>query len=598
MARKIVKSKVKDLFTPSRLQSAINYARKHPEETFSAISRRFEVDRTTLRRRVQGTQQARDIAHQHQQLFSPGEELSIVEWCEEMDRVGFPVTHDLITQMAQSILNKRPEHEHHTLGDRWSHRFLARNPQLESKFAYYQEKSRQYSSSNEIAQIAFYRLLRNTMRRLEIKECHVWNCDEKGIIMGKLSGKEKVIVRAGTKRPTLLTDASREFVSTLETINITEEVLPPFIVWQGKTHRRGMYRWGGVHERDATFTATPSGYMDDEAGFEYILEHFDSHTRPKAVRSWRLLIVDGHSSHIYWRVIQYALSRNIQMICLPPHSTHIMQPLDVGCFGVLAKAYKKHLRAWMLKNPTTRFNKEHFWEVLSQARDNTYTVETIQSAFKASGCWPINPWMSAPLLNKNTSGSSKTPPKPDATNTFTSISTPHKLKTLANQLQKRLTNEEDHQLLQQFSELSLGKLATYRDIKPAATTLMQLRSGAQIEPKDLRYVGKGRLLTRKEVNRGIEKLIKRKEDEQEVALKKKQPSRAQKGASSLQKAPTKAKGPRGKTTKPATNLPPVPPKTPTPSPPASPVPRQYEDSFLLPYIAPLGLNSPQAPQES
>jgi len=51
------------------------------------------------------------------------------------------------------------------------------------------------------------------------------------------------------------------------------------------------------------------------------------------------LIVDGHASHIAYLVIDYARTQDIHMICLPSKSTHLLQPLDVGCFGILQKTY-------------------------------------------------------------------------------------------------------------------------------------------------------------------------------------------------------------------------------------------------------------------
>jgi hypothetical protein len=32
---------------------------------------------------------------------------------------------------------------------------------------------------------------------------------------------------------------------------------------------------------------------------------------------------------------QYAIEHKIQLFALPPHLSHILQPLDVGCFQLL-----------------------------------------------------------------------------------------------------------------------------------------------------------------------------------------------------------------------------------------------------------------------
>ena len=43
-----------------------------------------------------------------------------------------------------------------------------------------------------------------------------------------------------------------------------------------------------------------------------------------------LLVIDGHVSHITIDVIEYARLNEIHLLCLPSHTSHILQPLDVG----------------------------------------------------------------------------------------------------------------------------------------------------------------------------------------------------------------------------------------------------------------------------
>ena len=121
-------------------------------------------------------------------------------------------------------------------------------------------------------------------------------------------------------------------------------MIPPFIIWSNKVHTTGFYGKDGVHREDAIFAISPKEYMNDELGLQYIVKHFDPHTTPISITNqstpWRLLIVDGHSSHVGYQVVEAALDHGIQLYCLPPHSTHIMQPLNVTCFAPLLKHTK------------------------------------------------------------------------------------------------------------------------------------------------------------------------------------------------------------------------------------------------------------------
>ena len=91
--------------------------------------------------------------------------------------------------------------------------------------------------------------------------------------------------------------------------------------------------------------------MDDDLGLGYISKHFDPYTTPENADDWRMLIVDGHSSHTAYPVVEYGLDHRIVLYCLPPHSTHLMQPLDVAYFGPLARAYRTALQDYIYEHP-------------------------------------------------------------------------------------------------------------------------------------------------------------------------------------------------------------------------------------------------------
>jgi hypothetical protein len=45
---------------------------------------------------------------------------------------------------------------------------------------------------------------------------------------------------------------------------------------------------------------------------------------------YRLLILDGHSSHLTPQFDEICSQNNIIPICMPAHSSHLLQPLDIG----------------------------------------------------------------------------------------------------------------------------------------------------------------------------------------------------------------------------------------------------------------------------
>ena len=302
------------------------------------------------------------------------------------------------------------------------------------------------------------------------------------------------IVRASTKKGAVaMTEGSREFCTVLETVSAAGRVIPPFIVWGSKTHRDTYYKQKDQDpdERlgDATFAVLESGYMDDELGYYYISKHFERHTQRPEKRP-RILIVDGHSSHICWPVIQHALNHHTHVIQLPSKSTHLLQPLDVGCFALLQAAYERHLRAWLLDNPLSVIRKVDFLGLLYKARKDTYEPDTVRKAWKSAHCWPIDLDLArdVPLVPKLESEVQKQTSADYATTL--SADTPLLIRKLASDAEQAIFgkgkgkgkgNANDvpiaHELFHSVIDTAVAKLMHYRDIAPRATTINKLRNG-------------------------------------------------------------------------------------------------------------------------
>ena len=70
-------------------------------------------------------------------------------------------------------------------------------------------------------------------------------------------------------------------------------------------------------------------------GLQWLRQVFEAETREKANGNLSLLICDEHDSHITSSWIAHCMKNNIIFMVLPPHSSHLTQPLDVGVFGPL-----------------------------------------------------------------------------------------------------------------------------------------------------------------------------------------------------------------------------------------------------------------------
>jgi hypothetical protein len=79
----------------------------------------------------------------------------------------------------------------------------------------------------------------------------------------------------------------------------------------------------------------------------WLKQVFDRRTKAKAGSEYRLLILDGHGSHLTIDFLKYCDDSKILLAVYPPHATHTLQPLDVSLFEPLATAYSAQIASFM-----------------------------------------------------------------------------------------------------------------------------------------------------------------------------------------------------------------------------------------------------------
>ena len=103
-----------------------------------------------------------------------------------------------------------------------------------------------------------------------------------------------------------------------------------------------------------------------------------------------LLLLDGHSSHFEPQSIQFAKENGIFTFCLPPHTMHDCQPLDVGLFGPLKRHWQQECHKFYQKHPSLVISKLNFYLVFRQDWRNAVSPANICGGFKKAGVFPYN----------------------------------------------------------------------------------------------------------------------------------------------------------------------------------------------------------------
>jgi hypothetical protein len=136
-------------------------------------------------------------------------------------------------------------------------------------------------------------------------------------------------------------------------------------------------------------TLSENGWTTNTIGFEWI-QHFDKHTKGRTTGTYRLLVLDGHESYISVEFQQYCQENHIITLCMPPHSSHILQPLDVSCFSPLKASYGKQIES-LVRLRINHITKLEFLPAFKEAFQAAFSEQNIRSGFRATGLVPYDP---------------------------------------------------------------------------------------------------------------------------------------------------------------------------------------------------------------
>ncbi|SCO92506.1 uncharacterized protein FRV6_16634 [Fusarium oxysporum] len=273
------------------------------------------------------------------------------------------------------------------VGKRWASNFVKRHKELKTRFFRKYDYQRAKCEDPRIIR-NWFRLVENTIAKYGIRSDDIYNFDETGFIIGMIASGMVVTGAERRGRPKSVQPGSREWITVIQAINAEGQAIPPFIIGAGQYHLANWYRESNLPGDWATATSQ-NGWTDNEIGLEW-LKHFDRCTSKRSNSRYRLLILDGHESHHSADFEIYCEEHKIITLCMPPHSSHLLQPLDVGCFGLLKKAYGREIEH-LIRCSITHVSKTEFFPAFYTAFQATMTEENIRAAFRGAGLIPIDP---------------------------------------------------------------------------------------------------------------------------------------------------------------------------------------------------------------
>ena len=362
---------------------ALRALRTDPLLTVRRAAAIFEVPRSTLGDRCRREASGRVSAIKMTKLTS-SEEAVIVRHVLDLDSRGFPPTKALLRDMADKLLEARGGEP---IGIRWPDNFVKRTPELKTRWTRRYDRQRALTEDPE-AIGAWFDLVAATRAQYGILDADTYNFDETGFMMGVVSSQLVVTGSHRRGRPKLVQPGGRTWTTVIQGVGAEGVAIPPYIIFAGKTHLNTWYE-GSPLPRDWMIGVSPTGWTTNSHGIAW-LRHFDQHTRTRTIASHRLLLIDGHESHVSMEFQDFCAEAKIITLCMPPHSSHLLQPLDVGWSGPLKRAYGAAISD-MGRHAVTHITKNDFLEAFQKAYSKAITPDNIKGSFRGSGLIPFSP---------------------------------------------------------------------------------------------------------------------------------------------------------------------------------------------------------------
>lgn len=371
-------------YTDDEMNLAIDDV-KNGRKTLRGAAKAYNIPRSTLLHRVQGTRgkgccSKNGSGGGGKRQLAPEHEAELVKSLKTMEKWGFALTRKEILEIVQVFIQKNnivTNFKNDKPGEEWFLGFKKRN-KFSIKKPQHVECARM-KSRNPFTFYEFYELLSTTIQDLNLtdKPDHIFNCDETSFCNDPK--KTKVVGSVGNRTIRMTAGTGRENTSILICGSASGDLLPPLCIFKGQNI---LESWMSTEPSDQTaYAASKKGWMNTIIFSNWFRKCFLPFVGDKLPA---LLIYDGHSSHVNPEIIKEALENSVTILKLPPHTTDILQPLDVAVNKSLKDRWDDKLVKWQRANPRKRIPKQVFVGILKQVLDET-PKSVVINGFKKTG---------------------------------------------------------------------------------------------------------------------------------------------------------------------------------------------------------------------
>ena len=189
---------------------------------------------------------------------------------------------------------------------------------------------------------------------------NIYNMDETGYGIGLSQSTWVLVVREDRnkkeKKATKASTGRQEWVTSIEGVSASGRSLPPLVIFTAEGSLNSRWLPDKLEVQGWRWATSNKGWSNNTLAFEWLERVFEpctAHPPSSSSNTRRLLILDGHGSHITGRFITFCIDHAIDLMVLPAHTSQVSQPLDVGIFGPLKRQLARLIDGLTTYDPRT-----------------------------------------------------------------------------------------------------------------------------------------------------------------------------------------------------------------------------------------------------
>jgi hypothetical protein len=324
--------------------------------------------------------------------FSEEEEMEIKDYVIEMSQRGFPMIPEEVRELAHDFAERNRKVVSSASGEmsynwqrRWERRMGGELALTVPKpMSLYRATA---GGENKIKE--WFQTYEELLEEQGICQPQfIWNVDETGVTENPAS--RKAYVQRYSKTPFVVPGDKGTTTTILSFLSASGLRSPPMIIFKGL---RVQESWSEYmpKEKGWLLRCSESGWITKRLFSEFANTFIHWLHSIGLLGHNHLVVLDGHRTHTHNVAFLATMKQNnIDVLCLPPHCSHFLQPADLTPFSSFKRMWNKELRIFNRRHVGKKMTKPQFFLVFPRAWRLSMTTENIKEGFRSSGLWPVD----------------------------------------------------------------------------------------------------------------------------------------------------------------------------------------------------------------